>query len=208
MRLSRMGCSHEDSARPPARGHRRAMRGPWERNGLGRPKVALEGDRDHGETTSLSPRRPTAQRSRLYRRPGVLIVDRLRGDMTRRLHPCPGRRSRASFWWHCRGIAQGSLGLFRRRRKFPCQGQIMASRSVAEQTNTGFGATGARQHPDQCAPVVDPSVGGACAFLQPRWGRGGASRSRRTDRGGRGISADARVPIRARTDAHRYRPQP
>jgi hypothetical protein len=188
---------------PLGRWHRRLR----ETSVLCRPKVALEGDTDHGELSIAwainQPRSPPYGRDR-----DVLIVGYLSNDTTQRVHPSgPDARSRASFWWQCRRIARGVLGIVRRRRKFPCQAPIKASRSVTEQTNARFGATVARRHPDQCAPVVDPSFG-ACAILQPRRGRGVASRSRPTDRRDRRISADARVPIRARDDANQYRPQP
>jgi hypothetical protein len=196
---------------PRARWHCRVTSGLWQSGGLGHRKVGLPVDRGHGETISLFTRwATTPPRLRPYRRnPGPLIAGPLRSDMTRCLHPCgPDRGSRPGFWRHRRRIAQRSVGLFRGQRKFPCQGSFLASRSVAEQTNAEFGATGARQHSDQCAPVVDPSIVGACAFLQPRRGRGETSCPRQTGRGGRGISADARFPIRARADANRYRPQP
>lgn len=186
---------------PPGRWHRQAARGLGETSMLCRPKVALEQDRDDGGWSTLGAAgQPRSRRDR------DVFVGYLSNDMTRRVYPSgPDRRSRATFWWHGRWIAQRPLGLFRRRRKFPCQGQIMASRSVSEQTNAGFGATGARRHPDQCAPLVDSSVG---AIPQPRRARGVASRSRPTDRRGRRTLADARIPLRARADANQCRPQP
>jgi hypothetical protein len=191
------------AADPMTSGAPRALPGEQARS----PERGTRGSARRGGETIYS----TAmgqQTSRPYRRwHGVLIARSLRNDLGRRLPPCgPDRKRPASFW--CREIAQGSLGLLARPRKFPCQEQIMASRSVAEQTNPGFGATGAPRRADQPTPVVDPSVGGACAFRQPQRGRGGAGRSRQRDRRGYGILANARVPIRARADANRHYPQP
>jgi len=141
---------------------------------------------------------------------GILTARNLGGDMTLRFRPCGRhRKSERSLGGHCRRITiRGSVGLLGRLRKSACQWQIMAPRSLIEQTNGGSGSPARAGTRIRGAPVVDPSVDGAGAFLQPRRGREGARRLRQADRRGQGILANARVSIRARADANRHCPQP